>query len=263
MIPDRPGEATGFRADGWRGERDVGASEALVRAAIAAHEEGGQRVLKQDARSRVTSCRAEGVDVVVKEVRKAGLRRRLADAVRGAPARRAFRAARRLIAGGVGAARPLAAVERRHLGLPVRSLLLSEDLARDPTAARLLAGGGAGRETALDALADLLLALHRAGAWHGDLRAQHVHLRVSGDSVQARLIDLESVRFGPRADDDARLEDWAQIGGSIPDADASLAERRAAFARYAREMPFRIGLEPAFEQMTRRSIARRHLYRGR
>lgn len=262
MIPDALGSATGFRADGWRGERDERASEALVRAAIAAHEAGGRRVLKEDARSRVTSCRAEGVDLVVKEVRKTGLRRRLADAVRGAPARRAFRAARRLIASGVGAARPLAAVERRRLGLPVRSLLVSEDLACDPTAARLLAGDGDARATALAALADLLLALHREGARHGDLRAQHVHLRVSGGSVQARLIDLESVRFGPRAADDARLDDWAQIGGSIPDADASLAERRAAFARYARELPFRIGVDPAFEEMTRRSIARRHLYRG-
>ena len=260
---DFPGAIRRFEADGWSGARDEQLGEDDLRAVLAAHEAGGEAALKDDERSLVTVCRAGARTLIVKEVRKSGVRRRLADALRGAPALRAFRAGRRLLESGIGAALPLAAVERRRCGLPVRSLLISRDLRGDPTAATLLARGGDARSTTLAVLADLLLALHRAGAVHGDLRAQHVHLRdADGRPCGARLIDLESVRFTARRDDAGRLDDWAQIAGSIPDADATREERRLAFERYAASMPFGIDTASAFEEMLRRSAARGHLYRG-
>jgi hypothetical protein len=200
---------------------------------------------------------------VVKEVRKTGIRRRLADAFRGAPARRAFQAGRGLIERGIGAALPLAAVERRRLGFPTRSLLLSLDLRAEPTAAVLLAGAPDQRKRVLTSLAELLLALHQSAATHGDLRAQHVHLSSGeGERLVAKLIDLESLRFRQTLDGAARLDDWAQMNGSIPDGLASTAERRAAFDHYASALPFTNSTQAAFEEMTRRSIRRGHLYSG-
>ncbi len=255
--------------------RDARFPADVVCAAIVAHESGEAELLKSDTRSRVTASQPGGLAVVVKEVRKPGLHRRLADCFRGAPARRAFRSARRLLEAGIGAALPLAAVEQRRAGVPMRSLLVSLDLRPAATAAERLERSSADRGAILAALADLLLALHRQGATHGDLRTQHVHMETSGSGeLRARLIDLESTHFSGRGNDskrgndsgrgndDARLTDWAQLNASVPDAHASSAERRAAFDRYASVMPFSSDGETAFAEMTRRSILRQHHYRG-
>jgi hypothetical protein len=262
------GRALPFRTRGWRGLRDERIREEQVCAAIEAHE-GSDGRLKDDARSCVSACHAAGRPVVVKEVRKGGPRRRLADLFRGSPARRGFRAGRRLLSCGIGAALPLAAIEQTGTLLARRSLLISDDLRGHPTVAARLAEvaerpeADAERAALLDALADLLVALHREGVRHGDLRAQHAHCAPTAEGgLRLQLIDLESVRFGRPAGDAVRLADWAQINGSIPDAHASLAERRAAFERYARERPFAAGCEVAFARMTRASVQRRHLYRG-
>ena len=282
--PDAIGRALPFETLGWRGLRDERVDEATLRAAVSAHEGAPGSPpcerLKDDTRSLVTACQAADLAVVVKEVRKAGIRRRLADGVRGSAARRGFRAARRLIESGIGAALPLAAVEKRRARLPTRSLLVSYDLRNDPTAAALLSelageppsadDRGGDRAEVLRALAELLASLHRAGARHGDLRTQHTHCATRpGGGWTPRLIDLESLsskRSPCVLREDARLDDWAQMNGSIPDAHASLEERRAAFAHYARELAFTprfgAGGDWAFEEMIRRSIARRHLYQG-
>jgi len=254
-APPAPGVA--MRTGPWRGERDERFGEDLVVAALRAHEDGGPdaEVLKCDARSRVTAVALPGAPVVVKEVLKGGLRRRLADRFRGSPARRAWAAGRRLRALGIGVARPLAFLEQQRLGVPARSLSLARDLREHPTADRLLAG----RPDVLLSLADLALALHRAGVCHGDLRAQHVHL--DGER-EPRLIDLEGIRFRRALSDDERIEDLAQLNASIADALADPAQRRQAFDRYARALPFREPDDTVVARIVARSLAREHLFRG-
>jgi hypothetical protein len=250
----------------WRGLRDERVGEALVARAVAALADGtALEILKCDERSRVSALESGDVQLVLKEVRKGGARRRLADALRGGPARRAFRAGRGLIARGIGAALPLAALEQRSFGVPRRSLLVSLDLRSDPNSARLLELDAAGRSRTLAALAELMIALHQSGAVHGDLRAQHVHLRAraAGELVTAaRLVDLESVRFHRRLSDARRSEDLAQLNASIPDAIATPAERRAALDAYAEALPFACGTRAAEAEIVRRSLARGHLFRG-
>ncbi len=264
LDPDSTGPATPFTADGWRGLRDERIEVDAIRDALAAHAARSGAILKRDLRSLVMATEAGGLGVVVKEVRKPGLLRRVADRFRGTPAQRSFEAGRRLLDYGVGAALPLAAVWRDRLGIPWRSVSVSLDLREDPTAAELLdRGSPTTRAAALLALSELLVGLHRAGVRHGDLRAQHVHLRSTGaGGYRGRLVDLESVRFGAPPDDDTRLDDWGQIGGSIPDAHADRALRRSAFAYYHAALPFRSGLDAAFDETIRRSIAREHLFRG-
>lgn len=254
--PDAIGAPAPLRLGVWRGARDERASAKLVEAAVSGREGNAAQTLKSDHRSSVVAVATIGYAVVVKEVRKAGARRRLADAFRGSPARRAWTAGRRLIASGIGAALPLAFLEQRALGAPMRSLLVSLDLRDVPTAADRLRDPEK-REATLSALADLAVALHRSGAIHGDLRAQHVHL-----DTRPRLIDLESVRFHARLSDAQRINDLAQLNASIADDLASEPERRAAFDRYASALPFDADDADVLAQIERRSIARRHFYRG-
>lgn len=258
MIPDADtlGAAVPLRLGTWRGARDERVSAEVVAAALAGREAPDAQALKSDHRSSVVAVPTPAYPVVVKQVRKAGARRRVADTLRGSPARRAWTAGRRLIECGIGAALPLAFLEQRILGTPARSLLVSLDLRQVPTAAEQLADP-AQREATLLALSDLLVKLHTNGAIHGDLRTQHVHL-----DTRPRLIDLESVRFRSRLSENHRIEDLAQVNASIPDALASGAERRTAFGRYASALPFRTATTDVLEQIAERSVARGHLYRG-
>jgi len=278
IDPDFAGRAVPFswvsRGARWRGLRDVRVDAAALARVLAAHradegdpEAAARTILKRDERSCVCVVTIPGLSAAVKEVRKGGTRRRLADLVRGAPAMRAFRAGRVLIDRRIGAALPYAALEERVGGLPVRSLLVSADLRAVPTAAALLAqqADAAARTLALDALTALLLALHRAGVVHGDLRAQHVHVVASAGGVappRARLIDLEGVRFHRRLGDDRRIEDLVQLNASIPDRDASPTERREVFDRYVRALPFRDSNERVTGRIVRDSRARGHLFLG-
>jgi hypothetical protein len=237
----------------WRGLREADVDAAVVEAALRGHEgrgdERGRRLLKSDRRSLVTAVRTPGPAVVVKEVRKGGIRRRLADLFRGTPARRAFAAGRRLAALGIGAARPLAYLEQRRLGLPRRSLLVSLDLSEWPTADRALASD----PSVLERLAELAVSLHREGVRHGDLRAQHVHIAPGGTPL---LIDLEAVRFRRSATDAERIEDLAQLDASIADPLASPRDRREAFLRYARSLPFRASEDEVLRRIRARSVSR-------
>jgi hypothetical protein len=259
------GTAVPFSHDRLRGLRDDGITGEVIAQALATHDDANaaKQVLKQDERSRVTAGRVDGVAFVVKEVRKAGARRRLADWFRGSPARRAFRAGRALREAGVGAARPLAFVERRHVGVPVRSLLVSEDLSHAPTAAALLESDPDRRADVLACIAFLLVGLHRGGFVHGDLRVQHVHVVPSGARLVGQLIDLESVRRTSGLSTAQRQEDLAQMNASIADDLATSDDRRAAFERYAEALPFAGGSHRALVWIARRSIERQHLFRGR
>jgi tRNA A-37 threonylcarbamoyl transferase component Bud32 len=258
----RPGRAYAeARVGALRGLRvhELGADAlaALVEARAAARSAGGDRVLKDDGRATLTRLAAGEQRVVVKESPFRGLARSLADRLRGSPGRRAWRAGHGLRARGVGAALPLAFLEERRFGLPLRSLVVLEDLSPAPDGLEATARDPA---AALDALADLALRLHRRGVHHGDLKCTNVHL-TGGARWRARLVDLEGVRFPERLSDAARVEALAQLNASLPDAvPASL--RRRAFARYSAALPFGRPRSAVLADVVSRSLARRHRWTG-
>lgn len=262
----RPGRAYGALAIGSeRGLRVRELPAAAVADALLRHRAGGHgvRVLKDDGRSRVSALEAGGQALVVKEVLARGWRRPLADLLRGSPGRRAWRAGHGLRFRGVGAARPLAYVERRRFALPVASAVLLEDLSADPPADRAALDAPATFDAAgvVSTLGRVAIALHRAGVQHGDLKASHLLLRPTERGLEARLIDLESVRLDVTLADAARLRALAQLNASLPDAYPAAARCRA-FARYARALPFARGAERALEQVVAASLARRHRWTG-
>jgi len=222
---------------------------------------GGETVLKRDHRSVLTAVALGDRSFVVKEVRKAGLRRRLADAFRGSPARCGFRAGHGLLLRGIGTAVPYAYVERRRLGLPVASWLVLEDLrglwpvaepatneAPDLTRERSRPGS----DSVADALARLMVRLHSADVCHGDLQAIHVLLRRSetgGERVEPLLIDCDAVRFDAKLGDAERIADFAGLYASIPERLLSPEARRRLFERVALRCPFRSPRDEVCQQL--------------
>jgi hypothetical protein len=214
---------------------------------------GGARVLKDDARARVTRLQVDGCALIAKEVIKAGLGRRLADPLRGSPAQRGWVGGHGLLARGLGVARPLAWLARG--GSRGGSILLLADITE-------LGCLEAATPNAIDpsALLHLLLALHRRGVDHGDLQASHIYGLATG---APQVIDLEGVRFRRRLDDDARLRALAELNASLPEAALPATARCELFRCYATALPFAMPRERALRELVRRSLARRHAWSGR
>ena len=223
--------------------------------------------LKRDQRSRVTATEVGGRAVVIKEVVKPGRGRLLADAFRGSPARRAWVGGHGLLARGIGAATPLAFVEVRRLFIPVSSLLVLEDL-RPARPANEPDSASRNPDELAEALRRLAVRLHTRCVVHGDLQAPHIFLSQRGDSLESTLIDLEGVRFRRRLTDDERIQSLAELNASIADDLLSPEQRQLAFERYAQVLPFGEGEAARSERLAaeqkivRRSLARRHLWKG-
>jgi tRNA A-37 threonylcarbamoyl transferase component Bud32 len=251
--------------EGGRGFRlrEVGAP--AVEAALRAHHEAllarDGRVLKDDARARVTAVEARERRVVVKETPWRGPLRVLADTLRGSAGRRAWLGGHGLLARGVGAARPLAFVEWRRLAFPVRSLVILDDLRPAPCAVEALKARLGSPEELLAALARMAIALHARGADHGDFKGTHVLLRRREGNLEARLIDLEGVRFRRRLHERRRLQALVELNASLPDAYPAPARRRA-FDLYVRVLPFRRSPGSILRELVALSHARDHRWSG-
>ena len=262
----RPGRRyASMRADRCAGLRWQRIDEGVLLKALEAHRtalaEGGPSVIQQRARSSLTRTQAGGVRVVLKEWQRRGPWQLAADLFRGSPAARAWRAGVGLRARRVGAAVPYAFLERRHLGLPVASWLLLEDLS--PAVPADVAAGELDTGQVVGALAALLARLHRAGIRHGDLKASHVYLAAERTGrLEPRLIDLENVRFGGRLPDRVRIRELAQLNASLPDGLPD-AIRCRAFERYRSGLPFRAPAQDCLRRVVAESLARAHRWSGR
>ncbi len=69
----------------------------------------------------------------------------------------------------------------------------------------LISGGY--RDRLLDAMASLLVDLHRAGVYWGDCSLANTLLRRDGDRLQAHLVDAETSEIHPRLSDGQRVAD--------------------------------------------------------
>lgn len=262
----RPGRRFArLRLDTGRGLRLRDLPEDAVIGALAEHDEAQRapadsRVLKRDPRTRVSAVSAGERPVIVKQTSARGLARALADAFRGSAARRAWRGGHGLLARGIGAATPLAFVERRRAGLPLASWVVLEDL-RPALPADVLAVQPAQEGALAELLARLCVELHRREVDHGDLKASHVYVLERGQGLEARLLDLEGVRFRRKLGERRRIRALCQLNASLPDS-FSAAGRCNAFARYARAHPFREGSQAALRRVVEGSLARRHRWSG-
>lgn len=243
---------------GLRGLRDAGVDDDEIRRVLERHaaldvaaggdvtehigrrlERGGDVVLKRDHRSVVTAIDLGPRSFVVKQVRKAGWRRRLADGFRGSPARRGWQAAQGLLVCGLATARPLAFVEERAGLKRSASWLVMEDLrglwpvaevpsaeppyTEPPSTGPHESSTSPPRPSAAataSAMYRLLAHLHAADVAFGDLQAHHVLLRPLGHEgvdFEPVLIDVDGVRFDARLGTAERIADIASLRASMPE----------------------------------------------
>lgn len=192
-----------LRADGGRGLVRRECDDAAVRAALAGRAGGGLEV------------------------------RRFAPSLRagwsGSVARRAWYAAHALEAGDAGRVVPVAFLDWRRLGVPLRSVLVSEAVA-DP--------GPVTPEARLDALASLWTRLHEEGFDARGVGAEGVVLARTDDGLEARVAALERVRGPGRLRDAGRLASLARLDSSLEALGVARALRCRAFARYRARLPF-------------------------
>ncbi len=243
---------------GTRGLRVRELEPGALEQALRAHEHGQGETLQRDARSRVTAVAAGARRVVVKQTLPSGLARALADLFRGSAARRAWLAGFGLEAHDIAAARPLAFLDRRRLGLPSGSVLVMEDLRPARPAPQLATTRGA---EVVDALTRLAHRLHARGILHGELEADRVWLSPDADGLLPRLSGLENVRFRARLSDAERKRGLAQLNSTLPDT-ADAAARRRAFSGYALLLPFSVGSQAALAEVVVASLARRARWSG-
>ncbi len=196
--------------------------------------------------------------MVVKEspARTAG--RRIADRLRGSAARRAWSAAYGLEARRIPTAKALAFLEEATLGFPRRSVLFAERLdALDP-----LELVESNPEACVDALVDALLAMHRRGVDHGDLKVTNLPLvRSDGGALRASAIDLDGTRFHRQLDKGRRIAGLAQLNASLPDTVGNPL-REEAFRRYCEALPFDGSSEQVRQEVIRLSIEKAHRWSG-
>jgi tRNA A-37 threonylcarbamoyl transferase component Bud32 len=260
----RPGRAyTRISHLSWHGLRasEVAPSELIEALSAHAKANAAPAVVKRDARALITAVWLGKQAVIVKEHRVRGLGRAFADLVRGSAAWRAWRGGHGLLHRGIGAARPLAFLERRVFGLPTASLVVLEDLRPDWPADS--PPPGADLASVLPVLARLAARLRLQGVDHGDLKGGNVYLRQGPRGTpEARLIDLESVVFRRRVGERRGIRALAQLNASLPDTYPAPA-RCAAFELYARAAPFSVGREQARSAIVAQSLARRHRWTGK
>lgn len=267
---------------GLRGRRDARLPESTLFSLITRATESAARRPRRGGRAFVAEVVLDGRRHCVKWSEAGSLARRLGAALRGSRAARAFDAGQReaLLLG--RAARPLAALDASAGLLPGASWLvlewidgvdLDEHRPASPAAATALA----------HALADWLADLHALGVSHADLKGSNLRLETRAEpgpgtdaraddpadasegAFRFRLLDLEDLVGPGRLDDESRLKALAQLNASIADDRLPLAARDAFLERYAKRLPFRdprLDWPTARREIARRSLARRHRFRG-
>jgi tRNA A-37 threonylcarbamoyl transferase component Bud32 len=155
---------------------------------------------------RVGPFEPHGPRLVLRRLNYGRLSHRLRDWFRPSRARRAFRWGLELEAVAVRTPRVLAAGERRCWRLPLRSFLVTEEVAGARTLVAYLEQIGTMPAGFIDSLAEIIGRLHQAGFSHRDLKGSNI--LVDGED-QPWVIDLDGVRrfrsIGPhRADRDLR-----------------------------------------------------------
>lgn len=146
-----------------------------------------------------------------------------------AVARREYEVLREMEALGLPSVRVIGVAERPVEDMAILAtdyLRLSLQYRRLLARVPLVAGGY--RDRLLDAMASLLVDLHRAGVFWGDCSLANTLLRRDGDRLQAFLVDAETSEIHPRLSDGQRAADLEVLVENVAFGLADLAAMQAA-----------------------------------
>ncbi|MEM9174638.1 MAG: lipopolysaccharide kinase InaA family protein [Myxococcota bacterium] len=248
--------------DGWHGlgvaERDA----AVLLDALLGAKPVETAAPRRDGRVSIERIVVDGADWIRKRVRSGSLRRGWAERGRGSTAARAFRSgqADRLVSD--RAARPVAYLERRAAGRVLESRLLMECVGDEDLDAHVPATPAEARRLAL-LLVDWLVEQHASGLGHRDAKGGNIRLsHGDADALRFHWVDLEDLVGPIRLGEARRIHALVQLNASLADAAFDGPTRREALARYHARLPFSRPLDQVAREIHRKSLARRHRYRG-
>ena len=181
---------------------------------------GSDVLLHASPRSRVTRVETPQGPLAVKEYIHAGAGRRLGNALRGSPARRAYIAGRGLEELGIPTPRVVGLLEERSLGVAWRSFLFTEHVESEPLErhfGRFNEEGrrddlAAERRAFLDAFAAAVRRIHDADVYQPDMAGQNFLVEMRDGAPVFHLVDLDRVRLGRENDRAQRLRNLSQVG---------------------------------------------------
>ena len=245
-----------------RGLREHSMKAETLTALVESSERNPDAQTRRGGRIRIAEARANGCQVVVKRVLAGGFRRALGDRLRGSSAARAFHAGQRLELLSDRAARPLAYLEERRFGFPIRSWLVLEKVGQEDLD-HLDPGTPAVERRIANALGVWLADAHAWGLSHRDLKGGNIRVTLQPESIRFWLIDLEDLTGPAELSDEARLQALCQLNASLSDEAFGLETRGEALGLYLERAPFAARDQKAIAgEVARRSLARGHRWRG-
>lgn len=252
-----------FSFQGKRGLRMRNLAEEVIEQALSEHQEAlnkrDERVIKLEGRSRVTRVSAGGRSFIVKEIADVKWSKRLANLLRGAPARRGWVAGHGLRIRGLSAPEPQAYVVERRLGLPTSSLLVLEDIT-DGINIHFVTPEQADLSETLKVLGVMICQLHEQGVDHGDIKAGNLLLCGPPGNYSVCILDLEGVRFRKRLSEARRIYALVQLNASLHEG-FPVEQRCEQFWRYSARLPFEDN-SAALSKVVEGSLARDHQWKG-
>ena len=172
------------------------------------------RVLKEGSRATVAAVETPDGTLVLKRFRDDTPLRLIVALALGSSAERVWRASLLLRDAGFAVPDPLAALERRRLGLPLRSCSVARFVAGPALDELWRARQGAARRALTIGFADYLRRLHAAGLYPQDLRAANV-LVPRENPPEFVLVDLDRVRRYRRLSWRRRRKNVVQVHRSV------------------------------------------------
>lgn len=258
--------------EGLRGLRDAALPESAALEIVACANASPARQVRREGRAWIAEVEHAGRRYVVKWSGAGSLVERWVARMRGTRAARAFAKGQRHRCLLAHAARPLAQLDETATGSPGACWLVLEHLAGVDLDRHRPASPDESLALA-NTLGDWLAELHALGLGHADLKGSNLRMLApdaendgaADDGLRFRLLDLEDLEGPKRPRDDARLEALAQLNASIADEDLPRAAREAFLARYVARFAFddpKLDPVGAGREIARRSLARRHRFRG-
>jgi hypothetical protein len=245
-----------------RGRRIAELSPTALEALVAAARDEAGADPRRGGRVRLCEAKAEGRVHVVKHARAGHPGRALRDALRGSGAARAFRLGQAHALLADRAARPLAFLERRRLGLPVETWLVLEKVG-DADLDRWRAPDASTQTRVAVALGEWIAEGHAWGLVHRDGKAGNLRIALRPEGIRLWWVDLEDLRGPVETSAEERRLALAQLNASLADDAFGIEARRRALDAYLRRLP-RLGeTEEVARDVARRSLARDHRWRGR
>ena len=221
----------------------------------------GEIDVRRGGRVRIWTATASSRRFVCKRVNAGSPSRAVADIFRGSSGERAFRRGQADSLISSRAARPVAWVSRKTLGVPRTSWLVMEHVGESDLGTFRPVSPTEAREVSF-ALVDWIAEQHARGLGHRDLKAGNLRITRGGDTPRFHLVDLNDLTGPLNIDEADRIAELTQLNAALDETQFEAPLRTQALARYAERLPFSQPLDSVIRTIALASVDRHHRWKG-